>query len=424
VAEGMVAVVGLAGEQAARLAPPALEALSGASLVAGGPECLQALEGMVNPRAVLPIGADLAAALDAIAGHPGRVAVVASGDPGFFGIVRALGSRLGPDRLKVYPAPSSVALAFARLGLHWDDALVVSAHGRPLEDAARLAATHPKVAVLTSPQATPQALGAALLELGARHDRAAVCTRLGQPDERMEVVDLAGLAQGRWEPRSVVVVLQDIPQVGGRSLAWGLPDQSFAHRGGMVTKAEVRAIVLGKLELPEEGVLWDVGAGCASVAIEAARLSPRLQVVAVERRPDDAARARANVAAHRVAVKVVAGGAPGVLKGLPSPDRAFVGGGGIDVLDTVLSRLRPGGRVVATFAALDRAAEAAHRLGEVVQVGLARGRALPDGGLRLAAENPVFVAWGPGTLRPSCSAQPRASTPAPPSSAGGAECGS
>ncbi len=395
-AEGRVAVVGLAGDRAWSLAPPALEALSRASLVAGGPECLRALRGLEHSPTVLTIGGDLAPVLDAIAGHRGRAAVVASGDPGFFGIVRALGARFGPDRLDVHPAPSSVALAFARLGLPWDDALVVSAHGRPLEDAARLAAAHPKVAVLTSPQATPQALGAALLALGARHRRATVCSRLGRPDEQVAAVDLAGLAAGAWDPRSVVVLLEGGPPgPAARTLAWGLPDQVFAHRGGMVTKAEVRAIVLGKLELPEEGVMWDVGAGCASVAIEAARLCPRLRVVALERRPDDAARARANAAAHRVAVEVVAGEAPPALEGLPPPDRAFVGGGGLEVLDSVLSHLRPGGRVVATYAALERAAGAASRLGEVVQVGLARGRALPDGGFRLAAENPVFVAWGP-----------------------------
>ena len=92
---------------------------------------------------------------------------------------------------------------------------------------------------------------------------------------------------------------------------------------------------------------------------------------------------------------MVEGEAPAVLAALPDPDRAFVGGGGLDVLDAVLARLAPGGRVVAAFAALDRAAVAAQRLGHLVQVGVSRGAVLPDGGIRLAAENPVFVAWGP-----------------------------
>ena len=92
---------------------------------------------------------------------------------------------------------------------------------------------------------------------------------------------------------------------------------------------------------------------------------------------------------------MVEGAAPLALGGLPDPDRVFIGGGGTDVLDEVLRRLRPLGRVVATYAALERAARASAALGNLVQVGVARGERLPDGGLRLAARNPVFVVWGP-----------------------------
>jgi precorrin-6Y C5,15-methyltransferase (decarboxylating) CbiT subunit len=162
----------------------------------------------------------------------------------------------------------------------------------------------------------------------------------------------------------------------------------------MVTKAEVRAVALGKLALPAAGVLWDVGAGSGSVAIECSRLAPGLRVFAVERRADDVERIRRN--AGGTGVVVVAGEAPGVLAGLPDPDRVFVGGGGLDVLESVVDRLRPGGLVVATYAALDRAAAAATRLGQMVQVSVSRGMPLGGtGALRLAAENPVFVCWGP-----------------------------
>jgi precorrin-6Y C5,15-methyltransferase (decarboxylating) len=154
-------------------------------------------------------------------------------------------------------------------------------------------------------------------------------------------------------------------------------------------------VALGKLGLPPAGVLWDVGAGSGSVAVECALLRPGLRVLAVERDPDEVERIRANAAAHAVGVEIVEGEAPGVLGGLPDPDRAFVGGGGLEVLDAVLARLRPGGRVVAAFAALDRAAAAVDRLGNVAQIGISRGRPLPDGGVRLAAENPVFLVWGP-----------------------------
>jgi len=116
--------------------------------------------------------------------------------------------------------------------------------------------------------------------------------------------------------------------------------------------------------------------------------------MAVERGGEDVRRIEANASAHGVTVDVVHGEAPCALDALPEPDRAFVGGGGIAVLDAVLARLRPDGRVVATFAALDRAAAAYQRLGNLAEVSIARGRPLA-GGVRLQAENPVFVVWGP-----------------------------
>jgi precorrin-6Y C5,15-methyltransferase (decarboxylating) len=344
-----------------------------------------------RPGRHLVVGGDLGPVLDGIAAEPGRICVLASGDPGFFGIVRALAERFGSPALDVRPAPSSVALAFARLGLPWDDAVVVSAHGRSLRAAARRAAAAAKAAVLTSPDSPPEALGKELAVLGAGHRRVVVCSRLGSDAEEVIEVDLAGLAAGTWDPVSVVVLL-DGEVAEQPVLSWGSAESDFDHREGMITKAEVRAVALGKLALPPAGVLWDVGTGSGSVAVECARLRPRLRVFAVDL---DAERARANAAAHGVDVEVVEGEAPGVLAGLPDPDRVFVGGGGVDVLDAALRRLSPGGRVVATFAAIDRAAAACQRLGHLVQLGVARGRVLPDGGIRLAAENPVFLAWGP-----------------------------
>lgn len=407
-----ITVVGLHGSAEASLSPAGRSALHAADLLVAGRRHLEAI-GPVPARTVA-IGDDVPRVLDAIAGEPGAVCVVASGDPGFFGILRPIVERFGTDHLTVHPAPSSVALAFASVGLPWDDALVVSAHGRPLGQAARAATSAAKVAVLTSPASPPEALGAELLALGARHARAVVCSRLGLADEQVRETDLAGLAGGTWDPLSVVLLLGADAAAGRPTLcwgppspscdpslangplrSWGLPDEEFDHRAGMVTKSEVRAVALGKLGLPRSGVLWDVGAGSGSVAIEAARLSSSLEIVAIEQVPDDAGRIRANALRHGVVVRVIEGVAPHVFEGLADPDRVFVGGGGLAVLEQVLERLRPGGRVVATYTALDRAVRAAERLGELVQLSAARGERLPDGGLRLAAENPVFVVWGP-----------------------------
>jgi precorrin-6B C5,15-methyltransferase / cobalt-precorrin-6B C5,C15-methyltransferase len=331
-----------------------------------------------------------------------RACILAAGDPGFFGLVRLAEARLGAAALRVFPAPSSVALACARLGTNWDDALVVSAHGRPLPHAVDAVQAHPKVAVLVAHDQPPEALGRALVDAGCPPRDVAVCSRLGEADESVTSTDLAGLAARTWDPLSVVVLRA--PAVAGdgdsaMGVRWGLPDSAFAHRGGMVTKAEVRAVVLGKLDLPAAGVMWDVGAGSGSVAIEAARLRPGLRVFAIERRPDDVARLRDNVRGHGVgpSVTVVSGSAPEVLSGLPDPDRVFVGGGGLVALDAARARLRPAGVVVATYAVLATAAAAADRLGELVQIQLSRGvRFGSDDSRRLDAENPVFVCWGSG----------------------------
>lgn len=222
-----------------------------------------------------------------------------------------------------------------------------------------------------------------------------MCARLGEPGESIIRTDLSGLAGGTFDPMAVVVLrAPDAAPAGGPGVTWGADESAFDHRAGMITKAEVRAVALSKLAVPPTGVLWDIGAGSGSVGIEAARLAPGLAVYAVERRADDINRIASN--ARGTGVRTVHGEAPAVLADLPDPDRAFVGGGGIDVLDAVLARLRTGGRAVATFAAMDRALAAAERLGNIVQVSVSRGVAIgDDGALRLEAENPVFVAWGP-----------------------------
>jgi precorrin-6B C5,15-methyltransferase / cobalt-precorrin-6B C5,C15-methyltransferase len=385
-----IAVVGVVGgEPVGKEARAAIEA---ATVVASAPRHLSTLAPL-GARS-LPIDGPLADVLDALEREREAVCVLASGDPGFFGIVRVLAERFGPERLDVHPAPSSVSLAFARLGLPWDDSAVISAHGRPLAEAAHRAVGCPKAAVLVAPDAPPEALGRELRALDAPHRRAAVCSRLGEPDERVDVLTLEELAAGSFDPMSVVVLLDGGGVAEAPTLEWGRSERGFAVRDGLVTKAEVRAVALGKLALPAGGVIWDVGAGSGSVAIEIAAIAPRARVIAIERVEEDVRRIEANARAHGVTIELIQGEAPGVLDQLPDPDRVFVGGGGAAVLDTVLARLRPGGRVVATFAVLDRAAAAYERLGNLAEVSVARGMPLA-GGVRLQAENPVFVVWGP-----------------------------
>lgn len=417
-----VAVVGLLGGRP--VGADAEAALRAATLVVGSPDQLAATVDWRRPDAATAMVGGGLGALDAVIAHDGPACVLASGDPGFFGIARALRTRLAaadaadsdsdPDpavddqadpvpagqpggkagRLVVYPAPSSVALAFARAEVSWDGAVVRSCHTGIVGRVVAEVAVAPVAAVLCGPEAPPQAVAASLLAHGAHHRLAVVAAHLAEPTEQVTVGDLRSIAAGSFPHRAVLVIAHPEPAVAATARPGGRPVADFAHRAGMITKPEVRSVVLGKLDLPASGVLWDLGAGSGSVAIEAALAAPGLRVLAVERNLADVDRTIANAASFGASVEVVAGGAPEALADLADPDRVFVGGGGLDVLDAAWARLRPGGRLVATFAAIDRAAEAHRRLGSLVQVSVDRADTLPDGGIRLAADNPVFVAWG------------------------------
>ncbi|MFE0514954.1 precorrin-6y C5,15-methyltransferase (decarboxylating) subunit CbiE [Streptomyces sp. NPDC058964] len=388
-------------------APVADEVLAGAELVVGGRRHLDAVRLPETVERVV-LG-PLAPALDAVErclDKDGRVVVLASGDPGFFGIVRALAERFGAGRLDVRPGVSSVATAFARLGLPWDDAVVVSAHGRDLRTAVNVCRARPKVAVLTGPGAGPAELGAAVPA-----DRVlVVASALGDPGrERVERVTPAEAAARDWGTAVSVVLCLDTARALGpvRTLAggretpagWALGEAAFAHRDSMITKFEVRALALARLGPRLGDLVWDVGAGSGSVAVECARLGAA--AVAVEKSPDGVERVRANAAAHGVDVRVVHGEAPDALSVLDDPDAVFIGGGGRELPAVVAACARRARRtVVIAMAALDRVPAAREALTAAglscdgVLLQSSRLAPLPGDVTRLAATNPVFLLWG------------------------------
>ncbi|MEU0743221.1 precorrin-6y C5,15-methyltransferase (decarboxylating) subunit CbiE [Streptomyces sp. NPDC006134] len=401
----MITVVGT-GTGAARA-----EDVAGADLVVGGRRHLDAVR--LPEAAERVVLGPLAPALDTVARYveeDRRVVVLASGDPGFFGIVRALAERFGAERLQVRPGVSSVAAAFARIGLPWEDAVVVSAHGRDLRTAVAVCRARPKTAVLTGPGAGPAELGAALEGTGRV---LVVASALGDPErERVERVTPAEAAARDWGGAvSVVLCLDEARALGPvRTVAgpgagpagWALPESAFAHRDSMITKFEVRALALARLGPRLGDLVWDVGAGSGSVAVECARLGAA--VVAVEKTADGVERIRANAAAHGVDVRVVHGRAPDALSGLSpldDPDAVFVGGGGSELPAVVAACARRARRtVVVAMAALDRVPAARAALTAAgfdcdgVLLQSSRLAPLPGDVTRLAAANPVFLLWG------------------------------
>ena len=341
-----------------------------------------------------------------------RAVVLASGDPLWFGIGRLLLQRFGAGALAFQPAPSSMQLAFARIGRPWQDASWISLHGREPEPlAVRLQQRPAALAVLTDPgrggaHAVRQLLQASGLEAAYGFW---LCERLGHPDERVQQLAPQQALPADLDPlHLVVLVAHEPPALAlGELPLFGIADGLWLQHGdrpGLMTKREVRIQLLAELRLPPTGVLWDIGAGVGSVGIEALRLRPQLQLWALEQRGGGAALIRRNSERFGVAAALAAGGviegrAPEALTTLPDPDRVLLGGGGSEraaIAAAACGRLRPGGVIVIPLATLEALAElrpVLERSGlqlSVTQIQAWRGAPLADG-TRLAPLNPVLV---------------------------------
>lgn len=394
--EDRIAVVGIGADGWAGLAGPSREALRDAEVLLGGPRQLDLLPGPDDGGAAgerrvwpSPLVPALPGILDELAGR--RVAVLASGDPMFFGIGATLARVAGPERLRVFPHPSSAALACARLGWGSERVTVLSVVGRPLDAVRRALAPGARLVVLSAGAGSPAEIAALLAGAGWGGSAVTVLERLGAPDERVVSGTAAGW-RGEADPLNVVAV-ECVPDPGLRALGEtpGLPDAAYDH-DGQLTKREVRAVTLAHLAPRPGELLWDVGAGSGSIGIEWMRAHRGCSAVAVESRPERAARVAANAAALGVpGLRVVTGAAPDALAGLPAPDVVFVGGGLTrdGVLDACLGALRPGGRMVATAVTVQTeavlAAAHARHGGDLVRIQVARAE--PVG---------AFDGWRPG----------------------------
>jgi precorrin-6Y C5,15-methyltransferase (decarboxylating) len=380
-----LSIVGIGEDGIDGLSATARALISDADIVFGGKRHL-ALATTLIRGAARPWPSPFAGAVDEVLAQRNRqVCVLASGDPFNYGIGSVLARRVEPQEMVVVPAASAFSLAAARLGWALPETTLVSLHGRMLDLVRPHLHPRARVLALTSDGGSPAALARLLAESGFGESCLTVLEALGGPRERIRATraarfDLDGIDE--LNTVAIEVIAEKDARVIAR--AAGLSDALFEH-DGQISKREIRAITLSSLAPRLGELLWDVGAGAGSVAIEWMLADPSLRAIAIEARADRAARIRRNAAALGVpGLDVVEGTAPAALAALPPPDAIFVGGGASDpgVLDAVVAALAPGGRLVVNAVTLETEALliARHAAlgGELVRIALARAAPMSD----------------------------------------------
>jgi precorrin-6B C5,15-methyltransferase / cobalt-precorrin-6B C5,C15-methyltransferase len=352
-------VVGIGADGWAGLSEEGRAAVLAAETIVGSPRQLALLPATDAtqrpwPSPIDPLVEELIATSDA--GDGGAVCVLASGDPMLHGIGATLARRLPAYRLVVHPHPSAFALACARLCWATAEVELVSAVAQSPKVVARLLQPRRRLVVYASGTAGAARLAGVLREQGFGPSRFVVLEQLGGQDERIVESTAAEWGTTEADPlHCVAIECRADADTELRPLVPGLPDDAYEN-DGQLTKRHVRAVTLAALAPTPAALLWDVGAGSGSVAIEWLRAEPSAQAVAIERREDRAERARAN--ASRLGVpqlEVVLGSAPEALCELEGPDAIFIGGGltSAGVIQRCWYSLRPGGRIVANAVTIE-----------------------------------------------------------------------
>ncbi|MDP2731177.1 MAG: precorrin-6y C5,15-methyltransferase (decarboxylating) subunit CbiE [Dehalococcoidales bacterium] len=399
-----VLVAGISPEGVSSLSPSICQRIMEAEILFGGRRLLAMFPSSAAEK--VQIGNNLAEIVSLIRTNLGerKMVVLASGDPGFYGIAGYLTGKLGKDSFEIVPNVSSMQLAFARIGESWDDAALVSVHSRPIEDIVSLVRSSRKIGIFTDDKNTPAQIAQLLLRHNIENCRAYVCEDIGTTKERIIETSLEGLNEAGFSPLNVVILMREAKNTAPHPVM-GIADDEFKQPtdGHLITKLEVRAVSLAKLALKEESIVWDIGAGSGAVAIEASLLAGKGSVFAIEKSAGFAAVIEENIQHFGCDnVSVIQAAAPDRLEELPAPDAVFIGGSGgkIDeILRICCQRLKPGGRIVvnaATFETLQRAIDNLKKNEfnfEVTLVNAARSKGILDL-TRLEALNPVFIITG------------------------------
>lgn len=413
-------IVGVLDDGVASLSDYALTHLTAADVVVGGTRVLALFADHISPDAQrFDLTGQLMNVPDWIREAQSkrkRVVVLATGDPLCHGIAGFLQARLCIESCEIIPNVSMVQIACARLGIPWHDIKILSVHSRDagewsdvanrehgLYSILKAARLHSPIAIFTSPDNTPSRIARMLIHEGLDGDvRMAVAECLLQKHERIVTeYTISDIATQRFADPNVVVLWRS--KVPERSVFFGLADNQYRQRQpdkGLITKREVRAVSLARLQLRQNSVVWDIGAGSGAVGLEAARLCVEGYVYAIEKNADDAVIANENrrvLGVHNYTL--VHGKAPKGMESWPSPDAVFIGGSGgelNELIDLCLARLSPRGWLVMNFVTFENVARAIATLKnlgvhwDITQLQASRSRPILDMN-RLAAENPVWI---------------------------------
>jgi precorrin-6Y C5,15-methyltransferase (decarboxylating) len=407
VSANKIQIIGMGDDGLAGLTSAARQLVDGAGLLIGPEAALAKIPASKAER--LAVGANLDEVVERIAKAGSKnVAVLASGDPLFYGVARYLCDKLGKDRFEVIPHVSSMQLAFARVKESWEEAFLTNLANRPLDQVIEKIRVATKVGLFTSETAPPRAVAKALLDRKIDYFSAYVCENLGSPDERVTQGDLAEIVGQDFAPLNVMILVRrpNVPdrpsEAIGRRL-FGNPDEMFLQskpKQGLLTPAEVRSIAMAQMDLGQTSTVWDIGAGSGSVAIEAAQIASGGHVYAIEMDAADHALIISNAERFGVANLVpVLGRAPDAWADLPDPDSIFVGGSGREisrVVELAYGRLREGGRLVASVGSIESLSAVYKELERLANdvnlwmINIARGTYQLER-VRFEALNPTFL---------------------------------
>jgi precorrin-6B C5,15-methyltransferase / cobalt-precorrin-6B C5,C15-methyltransferase len=389
-----IKIIGISDNGKAGLLPIYQQWISESERLVGGERHLAFFPDYAGEKIAIKGG--LSRILERIQNDRKKTVVLASGDPLFYGIGSYLAKKM---KVEIYPQATSIQAAFSRIQETWQDAYLVSLHGKSIQGLAQRIDGKDKVALLTDADNNPAEIAKYLLSFGMHEYRAFVAENLDGEMERAGWYELSDMAAQTFSPLNVVILKRQ-----GQSPNWtiGIPDEQFSQRKpdkGLITKREVRVLSLANLNLRPNSIVWDVGTCTGSVAIEAARMAREGAVFAIEKSEGDLQNCRENMRKFRTDFTAILGKAPDGLENFPDPDAVFIGGTGGNLqqlLSICCKRLRVNGRIVLNAATIETMQQALQVFSEegfvtnITQAQISRSKPILDM-TRFEALNPVFI---------------------------------